>query len=133
MAFSARAAPLPCARWLRVPHGGASRVPQAAAAATARRRLLLPAARASALVAILGRVEVQRSLRTADHREALLRAAVVEAGLARRWRSLLAMREDVMHSLGQHEVERLAEEYFERLVAEDPAGWHAWRPIGQVP
>lgn len=69
-----------------------------------------------ALVATVGRVEVQRSLRTADPREAARRAAVVELGMARRWAALLARVGDVVR-LDDREVERLAEEYFDRLVA----------------
>jgi integrase len=78
-----------------------------------------------------GRVEVQRSLRTADPREAARRAAVVEVGLARRWAALAERGCRVR--LDDHEVERLAEEYFERLVAEDRASRPTWRPSGQVP
>jgi hypothetical protein len=52
-----------------------------------------------ALVSLLGRVEVMRSLRTADHREAWRRAAVLEAGVARRRAALLARREDAMRRL----------------------------------
>lgn len=51
-----------------------------------------------AVVPIVGRIEVQRSLRTADHREALLRAAVIEARLPRRWDALLAKREQTLHT-----------------------------------
>lgn len=86
-----------------------------------------------ALVPLLGgRVEVQRSLRTADPREAQLRAAVVELGLARRWRALLAMRRDSMRRLDQQEVEQLAAQYFERLVAEDRAYRATWKATGGV-
>jgi integrase len=83
------------------------------------------------LVPIVGRVEVQKSLRTADHREAKRRAVVVELGLGRRWAALLGQRERAVR-LEQNEVDRLAEEYYDRLVAEDRAGRHTWRPQGRT-